>query len=98
MIANFCVVFRSLLATKYKVSFKLANVQYTEELASYDSAVYQNYAGKILTAVSKHQEIMNNDSNSIVKSQAFSNKKLAKLIGLLGDYVFCDDNGNNEMA
>lgn len=40
-----------LVATKYKVSFKLANVQYTEELASYDSAVYQNYAGKILTAL-----------------------------------------------
>lgn len=40
-----------LVATKYKVSFKLANVKYTEALASYDSGEYQNYAGQILTAL-----------------------------------------------
>ena len=40
-----------LLATKYKVSFKLANVKYVDGLTSYDSGVYQNYAGKIEKAV-----------------------------------------------
>ena len=39
------------LASKYKVSFKLANVKFDEGLLSYDSALYQNYAGKIEKAV-----------------------------------------------
>ena len=40
-----------LVASKYKVSFKLANVKYDEGLLSYDSALYQNYAGKIEKAL-----------------------------------------------
>ena len=40
-------------ASKYKVSFKLANVKFDEGLQSYDSALYQNYVGKIENAVRK---------------------------------------------
>lgn len=40
-----------IVASKFKVSFKLANVKYVDELLSYDSGVYQNYAGKILKAL-----------------------------------------------